>query len=566
MNEGQEELARLRAAIAATGDVVYDWDLVNDAVLWSGRAAELLGRAGTLVGDGDAFNALLHPEDLARRLKALSHHFTTHEPFDCEYRLCPEPEKTIWVHNRAFAQFDANGRPIRMVGTLRGVTARKQKEAELEYQANFDQLTGQLNYPRLRAALDQAITYSIRYDVPGAYLTIGIDKLSLINDAYGPNAADSVIVDVGRRLKRSVRAGDVVGRVSGDRFGVVFANCPPGDIAAAAEKILQAILYPEVLTPAGPIHVTVSAGGVSFPTGAHVAQDAMTKADIGMQEAKRSGRNCFVPYSGTEAERVGQRQLIFRAKRLQMALRSDELFFAYQPVVASAGRGVDHYECLIRMRDEDGTVLNASEFVPVAEQLGLMRQMDRRVLEMAVTDLENFGDARLAINISGLTPADPGWLQSLTKLLSHRPEMAKRLTLEITETTALRDVQETAQFVDAAHRLGCRVSLDDFGAGYTSFRHLKDLRIDCVKIDGTFVRDISHSRDNQLFVKTLVGLAQGFHLDTVAECVESEPDAELLVQGGVGFLQGFHCGAPATIKPWEGPLRQAVAANDSRGT
>jgi EAL domain-containing protein (putative c-di-GMP-specific phosphodiesterase class I) len=198
----------------------------------------------------------------------------------------------------------------------------------------------------------------------------------------------------------------------------------------------------------------------------------------------------------------------------------------------------------------DGTIAPAGSFIPVVEQTGLMRLLDRRVLEMAMGELTRWPDVRLAINISGLTAGDPSWLRALSGTLKTRPDLAKRLTVEITETVAIQDIDETAKFVAQVRELGCRVSLDDFGAGYTSFRNLKAIAVDSVKIDGSFVRGVANNVDNQLFIRTLLGLADGFGLETVAECVESVQEAQHLARKGVKLLQGYLFGTPSVERPW----------------
>jgi EAL domain-containing protein (putative c-di-GMP-specific phosphodiesterase class I) len=223
---------------------------------------------------------------------------------------------------------------------------------------------------------------------------------------------------------------------------------------------------------------------------------------------------------------------------------------AYQPIVDALTPAVDHYECLLRLRRRDGQVVTAGAFVPLVEQSGLMRQVDRRALELAIEELSAHPRVRLAVNISGHTASDRGWLRMLSALVRGMPEVAERLTVEITETVALQDIDDTARFVRKLRDLGCRVALDDFGAGYTSFRNLKALDVDCVKIDGSFVKGLSENVDNQLFVRTLLGLAEGLGLKTVAECVETAADAALLARRGVRYLQGWYFGKPTLERPW----------------
>jgi diguanylate cyclase (GGDEF)-like protein/PAS domain S-box-containing protein len=555
-SDGSSTLSQLRAALAAAGDLAYVWDPASDALEWHGAMAALLGGSPAT---GRGFAERIHPEDRPLRESRLEAAAARGDSFECEYRLRDHSGGTIWVQDRGRAELAADGAPPRLMGVLRLVTDRKLQELRLDRLANYDELTGHFNRVRLREALSQALASSLRSGLPGAYLAIGIDKLGTINDAFGYEIADQVIVEIGRRLDRQFRDSDVIGRVGGDRFGVALTNCPPENVATVAEKILALIGQTQITTSAGPVYATVSIGGVCFPEQGKTGFDLMTRAETALAEAKRAGRDCFVPYRIAEAQQRQQRTDIALGERVQRALKENRLVFAYQPVVDSDSGAVAYHECLLRMIAEDGGIVSAAAFVPVIEQLGFIRLLDRYVLERAVSEASRHPDCSLAFNISGLTAADRAWLRLLVSLLRDRPEVARQLIVEITETAALHDIQESARFVGTLRELGCRVALDDFGAGFTSFRYLQALDVDIVKIDGSFVRNLAESRHNQVFLRHLVGLADAFGLVTVAEGVESARDAKILRQEGVRFLQGYYFGRPALEQPWRAAQRPAQA-------
>ena len=229
---------------------------------------------------------------------------------------------------------------------------------------------------------------------------------------------------------------------------------------------------------------------------------------------------------------------------VRAALRQNRLLFAFQPVVCAATGKVDYFECLLRMRDEDGSIISGGEFLTIVEELGWIGVIDRYVLKKTVQDLAADPEVRLGFNISGMTAGDRRWLRSLTALLGHRRDLACRLVIEITETAALGDIAESVRFVDTLRHAGCRVALDDFGAGHTSLRHLQNLPVDIVKIDGSLVRNLTSRPQTRIFLRHLLGLINGLGLTTVAECVENAEDAALLRAEGVGYLQGHHFGRP----------------------
>jgi EAL domain-containing protein (putative c-di-GMP-specific phosphodiesterase class I) len=264
-----------------------------------------------------------------------------------------------------------------------------------------------------------------------------------------------------------------------------------------------------------------------------------------------------VDQSQKQARRDRQQRDLAIGATVQAALREDRLLFAFQPVVCAATGKVDYFECLLRMRGEEGEIVSGGEFIATAEQLGLIGPIDRFVLEQTMRELVTHPEITLGLNISSLTACDRSWLRSLMSLLRNRPDLARRLVVEITETAALYDIEESVRFVDTLRHAGCRVALDDFGAGYTSLRHLQFLAVDIVKIDGSFVRNLAGNPENRIFLRHLLGLTKGFGFSTVAECVESAEDAALLRAEGVGYLQGYHIGRPTIERVWlEGSPRE----------
>lgn len=558
---GVEAEGLWQAAVTAAGDLVYRWDLETDGIAWGGPVCQLFGCSeACMPADGRAYAERINAEDQARRSRALSEHLGGQEDYDVEYRVRAEDGEFHWVHDRGRVERDAQGAPRRLHGTLRRITQRKLNEARLEYLANFDELTGHFNKLRLREALEYGLADALRSRRAGAFLVVGIDSLDRINRAYGSELGDAVLIEIGRRLDRCLRTNDVVGRLGGDRFGIVLNGCSAAEALQTAERILSVVRRSAVETEAGAIHVSVSAGILLYPGQAHTALDAIAKAEGALLKAKTAGRDCSALYELTEEQQRGFRDAMEIGEQVKVALRDGRLQLAFQPIVHADGGSIDYHEALVRMRDADGGLVPAGQFIPVVEQLGLMRAIDRYVLDLAVEELEASADVRLGINISGLTAADRSWLRALNARLRQRPDLAGRLIVEITETAALHDVEDTARFVQAVRELGCQVAIDDFGAGYTTFRHLKALTVDIVKIDGSFVRGVLDSPQNQLFVRNLLSLAQAFNLRTVAECVESAEEARFLAGEGLDMLQGFHFGRPEMTPPWRAPAAAPAVA------
>ncbi len=552
MSRVADDLSIMAAAVAAAGDVGYCWDFTTGTLTWVGDAGPLFG--GEPVIAADELRRRIDQEDRDRRRHALSQHIDHGVPFDVDFRLRLADGSHHWVHDRGRVERAADGAPLRLYGMLRLIDRRKAYEVELEQQAHFDPMTGLVNRNRLRDSLHQALVAAGRFERSAVYFAVGIDKLGLVNDAMGHAAADAVVSEVARRLASVVRPGDAVGRVGGDIFGVVLPHCPEEHMAAVAEKLLAAVRAEPIASPAGPIHATVSVGGILAGDGAGSVEEVMTRADTALHEAKRQGRDCFWPYHATSMQQSALRASLATGQRVKASLKSDNLCFAFQPIVDLRGE-VDFFECLLRIPGEGGTVIPAGAFMPAVERLGMARRVDLHTLGMAVRELRENDEVQLSLNVSAETTGDRTWLRALQGMLADRPAVASRLIVEITETAVIEDLDETARFVASVREMGCRVALDDFGAGYISYQHLRALPVDIVKIDGTFVRDMHDSADALLFIRTLVGLARGFGLTTVAECVEDAAQAAALRREGVRLLQGYHFGRPSLMRPWLAPAR-----------
>jgi diguanylate cyclase (GGDEF)-like protein len=545
--------------LAASGDLLFEWDLGADRIAWTGDPAIALGIASSArIPSGDAFLRHIHPEDLPHRMVALNRHLDKSEPFDCEYRIRADDGMFHWIRERAIVRVSPTGRPEMLTGVIRDISRRKDSEERLQFLANHDVLTGQYNRTRLREALEHMLDVNLRRGLQGGFLLIAVDKLNILSEVFGEDTADHIVVNVARRIEDCLRTGDVVGRVGADRFAVVLQNCHDHQVAAVADRFLAAIRDLPISTPTGTLHVTASAGATVFPASAQSAADIVIQADNALRNARRLGCDCYLDYRDIPAHNLTRRPDLVIAEQVKRALREDRFLLAYQPVVDAATGAVAFYEGLARMKDEKGALVPAGSFVPVIEQMGLMRLIDRRVLDLGLQTLENHPEVRISINVSGLTAVDPIWLSQLSTRLDNHRDVAERLTLEITETVALDDIDESSRFVRTLGSLGCHVALDDFGAGFTSFRHLRTLDVDMVKIDGSFVRDLGRHPDNLLFVRTLIRLAKGIGLKTVAEWVETEEEAELLRGEGVDCLQGWFCGKPTTEPEWATPASRTA--------
>ncbi|MFC4350650.1 putative bifunctional diguanylate cyclase/phosphodiesterase [Fodinicurvata halophila] len=513
-----------------------------------------------------AFLERIPREDRVRRQTVLDDHLLGYGPFDCEYRFQDVNGEYHWLHDRgALEREEGTGRGI-LCGVMRRVTDRKQQEARLERLASHDELTALPNRLALGEALQGFFTRAgAEVQMDGGFLVLGLDALARINTVYGYQAGDAALIEVARRIRECLREDDLFGRVGGDRFGVVLRECTESEVRCLAEALRDCVREMPISLPEGTLHLSVSIGGAFFADREGHALDLVAKAESALFDAKQAGRDCISYYAITEEHRQQVRACMEIGNEVKNALTEGRLCLAYQPVVDATSHSVRFHECLARLQDGKGGLIPAAKFIPAAEQLGLMRLLDLHVLNLVLADLERYPGITLALNISALTTGDHDWLRSLIRRLHGRPQVARRLIVEITETAALLDVRETAKFVAQVRELGCRVALDDFGAGYSTFHHLKALTVDLVKIDRSFIRDITHSPENQLFLRNLLSLARAFKLETLAEGAEQQEEAAYLAQEGLDMIQGFYFGMPEVAPEWRQHKNTIQAADGSLG-
>jgi diguanylate cyclase (GGDEF)-like protein len=557
----QSSLAEL---LSASGDAAYDWNLHIDHIDWYGSWTKLFGENGKPPENSDAFYNAITPDDrhLVFGVEGQS--------FDRQYRLRAPDGTLIWVHERGNATLE-NGRVIGQRGILR-IIDKSAATALFTEMHDRDSLTGCISRLAMLAQLTRAMEASKATRRASSYMVLGIDKMSFVNEAVGMEAGDALLRGVGDRLRQIIPNRATLARVGGDMFGILLPEPMGGDLRVLAERLLQNFRDNPVVTSVTPLHITVSIGGVSLPTVAKSATEAMIFAEQAVHDAHQRGRNLFVEYMDSPERTQGNRELLELGERIKHAFKNDGFRLAYQPIIETSTGKVVCYEALVRMFDSDGKPVAAAAFVPAIEQLGLAYELDSRVLEMALKELEAAPNLTLAINVSGLTAIHADWPDYVRARLQESRQIAERLIVEITETAPIVDVSETRRFIDTLVELGARASLDDFGAGSTSIRHLRSLDLSIMKIDKELLNKVTEHKEQQHLVKMLIELARGLGLQTIAEGVEDEATAAWLRdEAKVDMMQGYYFGRPALEKPWAAaadvaPGTKAAANSDGKAT
>ncbi len=550
--------ADLSAALKAAGEAAYRWNIESDEIIWSANAAEVLGCALATVSSGKQFASLLDHENVTSRYETVMNSRLRDDgrgvPFQIEYMFRSEGRQNaaaIWLEDIGRWQAGLDGIPKVVFGTLRRVDERHSRDQQLSFLGNSDPLTGMMNRGRMGEALGEALTVAKKTGSTCAFVIAAINNLALVNEAYGFDVADEVIVAAARRLRQVMRVGDGISRYSGGKFGIILNDCSEVDLDIALRRYLTVIRDNVIETSHGPVWSTLSIGAINLPIDAGDVKSAISHTEEALNDARKLPSDGYVLYKPSE-RRSAERQLNARcATEIVKCLKEDRFKLAFQPVIAANTGTPAFHEALLRMQDSTaGELIAASHLIPIAEHLGLVRLLDRSVMQMIVKTLHTYPQSALSMNVSGITATDPYWYEQLLDVITTNGAVAKRLTVEITETVALSNLGATRKFVEKLRDVGCSVAIDDFGAGYTSMRHLRELPVNIIKLDGSFCCNLRSNNDHASVVRSIIDLAGKFNLKTVAEWVETESDAEALVDWGIDYLQGNFIGEVSVLPPW----------------
>nr|WP_321455596.1 GGDEF and EAL domain-containing protein [uncultured Cohaesibacter sp.] len=554
-----------RDILTSIGEVVYDWQAASDRLRWSNNAFDVLQTdILSVFPNGKSYTDLITPDTLTARYRAIFGSGKSDDgegvPFECIYCLAPlgfENELRLWVEESGRWFADGTGRADRVHGIIRVVNEEQHREQRLRFLSQFDALTGLFNRSVFLDQLQQTLEQCKQKGKDACFLIAHIDNFRVVNEAYGFDVADQVICEVARRIARRLRDGDLVGRISGTKFGLLINNCSEKEMAAAAERFLDAAREELIITDAGSVHVTLTMGGVYLGEGVEDLRQAEICALDALDRAKSHSRGTFRSFHAKPFALEERQQKIRMSDEVITALNERRIDLAFQPVVDARSGEVAFHEVLVRVDDRDGKPIPADSFVQYAEQLGLGAMLDHRVLEMTLDLLFSHEEARLSMNVSPDIGCDKEWMCYLKARLVSNPDVAKRLMIEIAERSTLDNPEAAADFVKSLKELGIRVAIDDFGAGYTSFQHLQKLDADMVKITGSLMHDIAENSQNRAIVRMFAELASELGFEVVAKWVVSAEVADLLAPLKIAYLQGFHFGEPVRTIPWKQDDTQA---------
>ncbi len=447
-----------------------------------------------------------------------------------------------WIGINAKVTTNERGEIRGIRGTARDITEEQRALQRIEYLAMHDTLTDLPNRHAMQRSLEQAIAAGGL----GALMFFDLDHFKYVNDNFGHRTGDNIITGIGGVLREVIHdTNGELYRIGGDEFAIHLPNALRKEAVETADHALTAIRHFQFQSGKDKMIANLSAsiGIALYPFHGNDLPSLLSNVDIAMYQAKDLGRNRHALFDQESGSLRDTHKRVHWAKKLRDALDDDRLVLFSQPVVRLSDHQVMHYEVLLRIRDDNGAYVAPGNFIEIAETLGAIQEIDLRVVEKLLDYIDSNGLAgrkvRYFVNLSRVSISDQDWVNRCMKLLASRHARPDQLVFEITETAALSEIDVTLNFIRRLREMGCRLALDDFGAGFSSFYYLKQFDVDYLKIDGSFVRDLLTDPGSRLFVKALNDVAHGLNKQVIAEWVETPEVRDLLMQMGAQYGQGF---------------------------
>jgi diguanylate cyclase (GGDEF)-like protein/PAS domain S-box-containing protein len=565
-NKLKESEERLALAMMGTQDGLWDWNLLNDKVYFSPQWKSMLGYEDSeITNDFSEWQSLLHREDLKSALSNIQYFLNNKAVnYSSEFRMQHKDGHYINILSRAFAVEGSDGKITRLVGTHVDISERKLAEEEIRVLAFNDPLTQLPNRRLLVDRLSHALAASARSGQRGALIIMDLDHFKTLNDTLGHNVGDELLQQVAARLTANVREGDTVSRFGGDEFVILLEGLSEENIEAAAhtkdvaEKILHALNQPYQLG-VDEHRSTPSIGAIVFNGHEETSEELLKQADIAMYQSKAAGRNTLRFFNQTMQEVITAR--VDMENELRKAIHHKQFQLHYQIQLDNNGQALGA-EALIRWIHPERGMISPFDFIPLAEDTGLILPIGQWVLDTACAQLKAWQqnpltqDLILAVNVSAKQFHQDNFVAQVLATIARHDINAARLKLELTESMLVTDIGDIITKMDTLSKIGIQFSLDDFGTGYSSLQYLKRLPLNQLKIDQAFVRELVTDANDRAIVRTIISMANGLNINVIAEGVETVEQRQYLLDNGCMHYQGYLFSKPVPIDEFEALLKK----------
>lgn len=402
---------------------------------------------------------------------------------------------------------------------------------------------------KFQALIQEAIDQSKATQALSGLMLIEISNLAVIMHINGKPFIDNMMQAITELLWKTFSEETTISRTQINHLTIIINGCSIEKMEDYAEKIYKDIRAISCTLEGAPIYIAPFLGSVCFSDDIQNAEDALDKLYIALKNTEQECNHYYSTYQNAQENLQFMKNRMVLANCMEDSLVRNRLRLAFQPIIHSKTGIISHHECLLRIISPEGKFVSVGPFIPVVEEMGFINEIDELVLELVCQELKESPNIHLGFNISAIGINNSKWMQR-AKVLFKDPDIASRAIVEITETAAQNDIYQASQFIRTLQDMGCQVALDDFGAGHTSFRQLKELPVDIVKIDGSFIRDLADNHNNWLFVKSLLDISKSFGLKTVAEFVETGEVAKLLMELKVDYFQGNYFFPTVNYRSW----------------
>lgn len=549
----QRSEANLNRAQAVAKVGSWYLDIASNHLEWSDETYRIFGFPRQQAVDMDTFASTLHPDDKDRVLDAWNK-AVAGAPYDIEHRIVVRGGGALWVREHAEIERDAQGRALFGIGTMQDITERKLAEERIQYLVNFDVLTGLPNRIQLEDRIKYALELAKRRNEHLALMSVNLDRFKDINDTLGHSIGDALLIQLAKRLRSSLREEDTVSRLGGDEFTVMSPGVDASGAMHVAKKLLDVIAAPYQIEQYE-LAVTASIGIALYPEDGADMETLTRNVDTAMYRAKQDRHNSYRFF--TAEMQVRSARNLQLANALYHALDGTQLQVVYQPQLSMHAGSVIGAEALLRWHHPELGTISPAEFIPVAEDSGMILQIGEWALRQSVRQAKTWMEKGIsplimAVNLSAIQFRQPDLPDIVSRILDEEGLPPEYLELELTEGAAMHDPQSAIIMIDNLHDRGIRMSVDDFGTGYSSLSYLKRFKVYKLKIDQSFVRDISTDPEDKAIVGAIISMAKSLGLKTIAEGVETEGQLAFLREQGCDEVQGYYYSRPLPAEQFEG--------------
>ena len=546
----------------------WEWDIVDNKLYWSDEIYSIFGLKSQAFGETyEAFLRLVYPEDLADVENAIDKALHENKPYSIDHRIILPNGTERTVHEQAQVFFDEIGKPVRMHGIVQDITEHKNAEEKIRFLAYYDVLTGLPNRRLFKEYSNQAIRMAQRDGTKVAILFLDLDHFKRINDTLGHNAGDKLLQKVSENMMVVLRTSDIVtradsesqpetslSRLGGDEFTILLSGLTKMEHASVVAKRIIKCLDLPVNVAGQELYVTGSIGIAVYPDDGEDIDTLLKNADTAMYHAKNAGRNNFQFYAKYMNERTLSR--LNMEANLKKALEKNEFILYYQPQVEAATSTIVGVEALIRWEHPEMGLVSPVEFIPIAEETGLIVPIGEWVLRTACAQMvawhkAGFNKLCVGVNLSSLQFRQGNIVKTIKNILAATGLDPQYLELELTESIIMQDVEEIIATLWKLKEMGLKLSIDDFGTGYSSMSYLKRFPLDTLKIDQSFIKDIMTDPNDAAITKATIGLAKGLELTTIAEGIETQEQLTFLHKQGCDQIQGYFISRPVPAEKIE---------------